>query len=297
MEELGWDASIQRLALGKPEDDKTDADGRSGIWTAAADSAQAAAPEALHPQYILSVRVDEQVFRRFVTVSPISLSGADGIIGRGTRVWAARELLDNGEQSDDIVAIKDYWIDADQEREGDVVQSIMDAAPDEAGRAKLKNHIVDILCHGDVHRNHTGIVKRDGEHPEVVHVIAPDSTCDLREAIARREAAVESQRQRAHAARIASQSDQLASGVYSPYSYFAPIKERRPLAGVRIHNRLVMKQVGRSLHSEKSLRTAFSALHDVCTGQCVAPTSPAGTSLTASDYRAPTNTLLWLDAS
>lgn len=54
----------------------------------------------------MDVRVDERVTHQFITIRPLSISGADGILGRGTRVWAARELLEGGKQSEDIVAIE-----------------------------------------------------------------------------------------------------------------------------------------------------------------------------------------------
>lgn len=269
--------------------------------TTATNSNEKIPPKLVLPQYRISVYVDEQVTRRFITICPISISGADGILGRGTRVWAARELLENGELSDDVVAIKDYWIDADREREGDVVQSILDAAPDEAGRATLMNHIVHILCHGDVYRTLIRIVIRDGEHPEATNVMVRDSTRNLKEAIARKHAAIPLQRPKASPSQIPSRKDQLALGAHTPVapsSYFTPpAREGRPLPGVRIRNRLVMKQVGRPLHSEQSLRAAFSAIHDVCTGTCAITVSPGEPILTKPDGRPRIDTPLRLDAS
>lgn len=261
-EELGWDASITRLSSTK-DDTKT----QPVTGMEATDLNRT----VTHPRYIIDVRVDEQVTRRFMTISPISTSGAYGIIGRGTRVWEARELLDGGKESDRVVAIKDYWIDEDREREGKIVESIVGAAPDEAHRVKLKKHIVDILCHGDVYREHIKIVKRDGEKPVMAKEMAKNSTPDLTEAIKRRNCAIDLRRPKATLASTLSQEHQVASGTHIPFppsSYLAaPLRKGRPLAGVRTRNRLVMSQVGTCLHNERSLRAVFSGLRDVCKGK------------------------------
>lgn len=250
--------SIKRLS--PPKDTKANVEKQSTTGTAPTSSGQTIEFRTSFPQYEIDVRVDERVTRRFITTCPLSISGADGILGRGTRVWAARELLQGGEQSEDVVAIKDYWIDADREREGDIVKSIMDAAPDEAGRAILKDHIVDVLCHGDVYRKQIRIIRRDGQHLEATYVMARDETRNPKQAIARKDSAI------------------------------APHR-------VRCRNRLVMRQVGKPLHSEQSLRAAFSALHDACTGEHAVTTLPIHRlTLTKPDDRPRTDTSLRLDA-
>lgn len=262
-EDLGWDASMTRLSPMKDATKK-----QPGTETAATNPNQGATTDAAHPRFIVDVRVDEQLTRRFVTVSPLSMSGANGIFGRGTRVWEARELLEDGKESDTVVALKDYWVDVDGNREGDVVKSILDVAPDEAGRAMLRDHIIDILCHGDVYRKHTSIVKRDGQRSEAVNETVPTSTRDLKAAIARRNFAVNLRRPHGRPC----QSNQPSSGEHTPVSassYFdvPALWQKRPLLSVRFRNRLVMRQVGKPLHSEQSLRAIFSALHDVCFGK------------------------------
>lgn len=112
----------------------------------------------------------------------------------------------------------------------------MDAAPDEASRATLNNY-VDVICHGDVYRKQIRIIRRDGQHPEATYVMARDETRNLKQAIARKDSAI------------------------------APHR-------VRCRNGLVMRQVGKPLHSEQSLRAAFSALHDACTGEHAVTTLP-----------------------
>lgn len=270
MEELGWDTSTERLEPAKPKKNKKSKGKKPDAGKVEMEADPDTPAELERPRYILNVRVDEQVTRRFITISPISILAADGILGRGTRVWKARELVD-GKESEEHFAIKDYWIDEDREREGEVVQSIVEAAPDDAHRAKLKKHIVDILCHGDVYREHISIVKRDGENPIVAKEMVADSTRDLKEAIRRRNRAIDLQPPKAPIASIPSQKDQVVSGIHTPVppsSYLAAsLRRGRPLPGVRTRNRLVMKQVGTCLHNEQSLRAVFSGLRDVCTGE------------------------------
>ncbi len=62
----------------------------------------------------------------------LSNHSAESILGRGTRVWSAR-LLVNGEPSGELVAIKDTWIDADRPREGDILRAIRSAIYDASG--------------------------------------------------------------------------------------------------------------------------------------------------------------------
>lgn len=199
-------------------------------------------------RYIINVRVDEQVTRRFITTTPISLQGAVGIRGRGTRVWKAHEII-NEKEGDQEVAVKDYWIDANREREGDIVKDIIATAPNEACRTLLKNHIVDVLCHGDVYREHVSIIEREERQPVKVEKMMRNSTRDLKGAIGRR-------------------NPVMNRASVTPHTYpMSSLSKRRPPLGTKIRNQLVTKQIGKPLHAENSLYSVFSGLLDVSNGK------------------------------
>ncbi|EKM61553.1 uncharacterized protein PHACADRAFT_204721, partial [Phanerochaete carnosa HHB-10118-sp] len=65
-------------------------------------------------------RIKEAVYR---TEKLLSHMAADGIYGRGTRVWSACLQTTDGSKSP-LVVIKDYWVDTDLQREGVINHSL-----------------------------------------------------------------------------------------------------------------------------------------------------------------------------
>ncbi|KAI0085147.1 hypothetical protein BDY19DRAFT_1059765 [Irpex rosettiformis] len=76
--------------------------------------------------------------------------GAEAMRSRGTRVWQARILGPNGQLSDRIVVLKDYWVDHDRLREATIRQRILDDAKTEDQRDVLRRHLLTPLYSGDV---------------------------------------------------------------------------------------------------------------------------------------------------
>ena len=212
-------------------------------------------------QYIIDVRRADDTVCQFITVSVISMVGAEDILGRGTRVWEARELLADDSQASNTVVIKDYWIDDDRSREGDVHRCILDGAQDEAHRRALEAHLVTIKCHGDVYHHETIVGLKEGE-PTVT--LVPTSTRDFGDAIKRKNLADLLDKPRTDASEI--------SSPVTDHDEHTPLAS---LPGIKTRNRIVMGQVGESLHRQKSLRTVFSALQDVCMGELHNPSTLA----------------------
>jgi len=80
--------------------------------------------------------------------------GAEGMSGRGTRVWKVRRKEDTEE--DRTYVLKDSWINGDRAREGATLDDIRGKAPDE-----LKKHFLTPLHHGDVRNPDDGLSTDD----------------------------------------------------------------------------------------------------------------------------------------
>lgn len=242
-EELGWDLTTQRIETPGAE---------------------------VH--YIIDVRVEGGAVRQFITTSIISATGAEGILGRGTRVWKAIEKPRDGEQATEEaipVVLKDYWIDDDRTREGVIYHSILKGVKGE-NRRNLKKYLVKIKCHGDVYRRNVVVGSREGKTTMVFQMV-PTSTRDLDAAIKKRNGAIVFHKLTIEASKAPTQDTRAYSSTLTPVTpsaYFEAIV-RTPLAvlpNVKTRNRIVMQQVGESLHRQKSLRIIFKALVDVCKG-------------------------------
>ena len=85
----------------------------------------------------------------FRTTRIISSHGAEPLRGRGTRVFEAVELDQNGEPNGSHVVLKDIWIDSDRTREGNILTSLYEAAEDE-DKQLVQKHFLTTICHGDV---------------------------------------------------------------------------------------------------------------------------------------------------
>ena len=126
---MGWDPTIVRLP---PED--TDDD--------------------LECQYEITVydspTGEDIVYRTLELISSIA---ADGITGRGTRVWSAYR---KGTSPTETKVIKDYWVDVDRTWEGHIYSAIRDDAKvlPEKDQARLHRHLPTIDSHGDVLLRH-----------------------------------------------------------------------------------------------------------------------------------------------
>jgi hypothetical protein len=75
----------------------------------------------------------------------LSSYGAEPLLGRGTRVFEAFELDGNGKH----VVLKDMWIDSNLMREGNILESLREAA-DKDDNELLKKYFLTTVAHGDV---------------------------------------------------------------------------------------------------------------------------------------------------
>ena len=110
-------------------------------------------PDALS-QFIITVHPDREREkpRRFRTKSVISLSGAEPLRGRGTRVFEAVEIDDQGCKKGSNVVLKDIWVDKDRMREGTILTQILNEAGAKGDECKRQvgKYFLTTICHGDV---------------------------------------------------------------------------------------------------------------------------------------------------
>ena len=102
-------------------------------------------------QFVITIHPDndKRSPRRFQTRQIISSSGAESLLGRGTRVFEAVEIDGNGNPNGSPVVLKDIWIDSDRTREGKVLALLHTEANCE-DRKLVEKHFLTTICHGDV---------------------------------------------------------------------------------------------------------------------------------------------------
>ncbi|KAG8216283.1 NADP-dependent oxidoreductase domain-containing protein [Butyriboletus roseoflavus] len=203
-EKLGWDPTVKRVLVGQEIQYKFEIDNQS-----------------------------------FITTRPLAMYGADAIVGRGTRVYEARD------ENRNIVAIKDSWRDEDRELEGVILEKIFKDIRDQLGEQKVaeaEKYFVRVLVYEDV-----------------VISGALDETLDLREV---GDAPLE--RITIDVDPILSEKRHLLSIPDSvrPPTELAQWRVRPPSVEVpcRVHTRTVFEEVGTSLMNVTRLADAFSCL-------------------------------------
>ncbi|KAI9062842.1 hypothetical protein FKP32DRAFT_1676757 [Trametes sanguinea] len=199
-------------------------------------------------------RIEQVVYRTETLLSQVS---ADGIMGRGSRVWTAHRVITGTRKKtrldERLVVLKDYWIDSDRKREGNIVNDLRKQAlkstklPDEQKELFLE-HIPTILHHGDVlisdlpdqTRQLQNIFKRDDTGELVTH----DLVDRLRNA---------------HET-----TDEGTRSHLSQSSYVdLPVRHGIALQDSKTHYRVVFKDYGYALHEETVPLSAFIAIQDV----------------------------------
>lgn len=113
------------------------------------------------PQYDITVQpfpaqeaedgpTEELKPRTFRTEELLSGIGAEHLRGRGTRVWAVKELID-GRVGKDTFVLKDTWIDSDRIREGYITAKILRSVQNKNDKALVRSALLTTEIHGDVH--------------------------------------------------------------------------------------------------------------------------------------------------
>jgi len=213
--ELGWDPTVKRLY-----------DGSRAFYEIA-----------------VRCNVNDEVTERIYRTSQIlSDHSADGLRGRGSRVYKAHLLDTDGKETGDPVAIKDVWLDNDHDREGDIMRAIYDDVSAE-DRITLRKYLLTMECHGDVFVN--------GKQDRTLDQSALGPVADF------------------HLRRtpLAPQRPFTSSVGLAPSVHIrAPLEPSRQYPP-KVHYRIVFKEVGTSLYVVRSLANVFQSLRDVINGK------------------------------
>ena len=104
------------------------------------------------PQYDIVVRTQNESTSVYRTNTVLSDRGGASLLGRGTRVWAARKV-EHGQELGEVVALKDCWVDGHREREGSLNLRIRASGVTQAASScdELDGALVKVSTFGDVY--------------------------------------------------------------------------------------------------------------------------------------------------
>ncbi|OSX62315.1 hypothetical protein POSPLADRAFT_1143236 [Postia placenta MAD-698-R-SB12] len=199
------------------------------------------------PRYDIIVRDKDGKETVYRTTRMISDVGANPIRSRGTRVWEARELR-NDEEYGPAVVLRDSWIDADRQNEGDILETFRSAKTEPDDEELIDQGLLSVVCHGDVfvdtQRDHTRIVMTRGaditsDSPLFVLQYTPPPEVDPRNTL----------------------SHTGVGKLITPPDRYPPneVVTYHP----KIHYRIVFKEVCRSLYTVTELGTLFKVLMQI----------------------------------
>lgn len=113
--QLGWDPTITRVQVAPPVQPAILSPPTAAPVGAVV--AKSKATERPTPVYDIQVRAEDGEVRTYRTRRLLSAFKAEGLRGRGTRVWACIEIRD-GEEVGEEVVLKDTWRDTTRVPEG-----------------------------------------------------------------------------------------------------------------------------------------------------------------------------------
>ncbi|EED84054.1 predicted protein [Postia placenta Mad-698-R] len=102
------------------------------------------------PRLDIDVQDQNGTVVRYRTIRWLSDDGANGLRGRGTRVWEVC-IFDKNKEGVDRFALKDQWIDADRLREGMIIYKLRNTKTDDATRDIIDQSLLTVEHHGDVY--------------------------------------------------------------------------------------------------------------------------------------------------
>ena len=187
------------------------------------------------------------------TVRLVSHVSADAIVGRGTRVWTARL---KGQPSSSLVILKDYWVNSNRTREGEIVREVRS----EGLRRGLESDMLEVL------ERHLPTVVTDGD----VQISGmPDKTRLLPQITIDGSALEDVLKLSVMLFTSRDVTKDTPGSHFSPSSYVDQFPQRILRQGPKTHYRIVIMEVGHSLNEEHSLTTAFRAIEGIAECKCV----------------------------
>lgn len=185
----------------------------------------------------------------------VSDYGTIKLRGRGTRVWEVTQCTKEGEPlpgDPTTMILKDYWVDADRDREGDIHRQILDDAKQMGKHDEVKAIILTVQAHGVVYVDEN----KPDETSRRDHLSIPpkDQWFDLMQVSEEHLQRVEAMRQRNQSER----SDPRDILFWTPYS--------PTLSGSKVHYRIVFKEACTALQNIDFLDRVLMVLSEACNG-------------------------------
>ena len=192
--------------------------------------------------------------KTYQTLSVLSDFGADPLLGRGTRVF---EVYDIKDESATPRTLKDVWVDADRQREGDILADLLEKIRSEGhcqDFGDAQRHFLTVECHDNVmiqgKKDETKYFWGGEEFPSDYEAMLLSATLFYQ-------------------VRASEGSHINSTGAVwiNPFSRL-PARTKPPVHN-RVHYRIVFQEVGKASHFLKSLPDAFTALRDAVEGSAL----------------------------
>lgn len=101
--------------------------------------------------YDVTIRESETKEHIYRTTELINDDATANLRGRGTRVWKMAQVM-NGKVNEDVGGVmKDYWIDEDRTREGDILQELRQLYSNHDDEDLFNSLFLTVVAHGDVY--------------------------------------------------------------------------------------------------------------------------------------------------
>ncbi|CAE6480397.1 unnamed protein product [Rhizoctonia solani] len=184
------------------------------------------------------------------TLRIVSNPGADGVLGRGTRVWVVRKLI-NGKLVGSHYILKDVWIPEDSTTEYDILEDIRKAQPNYAqyfltpfdhGFARFSDASPDPV---NTHKN----LRR-------VAMIATEQTIPIHPSHATRNSQIPPKKR--HSAGRAGDRSTPGQEGYRDFCYLSE--------DPRQHYRILFMEIGEQVHSLRDWTSIFTAIQGAWNG-------------------------------
>lgn len=187
---------------------------------------------------------------RYKTVKLLSNVGAEGLRGRGTRVWKVYHWKD-GKAVGTPVVLKDCWVDSDRVCEGDVISQILldarqarDMTIDEDGTTPaevLEQALLPTIIHGDVTFN--GAIDCTMSEEDRLSILSPNRWF------------------------VFHRTQEMLEKFDKSYFNLGLL---RPIThDPKTHYRIVSSEVCTAMHEITSLHAILSVLIQLCVGMCL----------------------------
>ncbi|KAJ3529562.1 hypothetical protein NM688_g7838 [Phlebia brevispora] len=99
--------------------------------------------------YEFTVESEDGSISTFRSLEQIARSRSKHVIGKNTRVWKAVRIV-NDVPADDIVVLKDAWVNVELGREGAALDQIQQYDNSEEFQERFSTNFLTVLCHGEV---------------------------------------------------------------------------------------------------------------------------------------------------